>query len=543
MTVAMTMTEKILARGAGRESVRPGDLVLAQVDFAMGHDLTIPPAGKIMREQMGAEKIWDPDRVAVTQDHFQPAKDAASATLGRLTREFSHDMGIKWYFEVGQGGICHTVLPENGLVLPGELVVGADSHSCTYGALNNFATGIGSTDLACVLALGELWFRVPETLKFVYHNRLKEWVEAKDLILYVIGQIGVDGARSKAMEHTGEALKHIDMEARLTMTNMAIEAGAKNGIMEFDEVTKEYLDGRAKRPYTPVTSDRAGSAPDHHAVLTPGRDPGREGRLDPHVPRGRRCLDDRDVRRLPRRSHGRARRGRDLLEHHQPQLPRPHGPPQGAGLSLQSSGCRGERGYRRDHAPKRGARPHAGGDSMTLPKVIRGKAWKFGDNVDTDQIIPAKYAIYSLDEKELGKHAMEGVPGRDTWATGVTQGDILVGGSNFGCGSSREIAPVAIRGAGISLVVADSFARIFFRNAINMGYPILQSPPAAEGVEEGDELEVDLEEGIIRNFTKGDEYRCEAFPQFMNELLRMGGLVPWVRKQLEERRKMTPSRG
>src|SRR6266513_3142340 len=215
--MGMTMTEKILARGAGRDSVRPGDLVLAKVDFAMGHDLTIPPAGKIMREQMGAEKIWDPDRVAVTQDHFQPAKDAASATLGRLTREFSH--------------------------------------SCTYGALNNFATGIGSTDLACVLALGELWFRVPETLKFVYRNRLQEWVEAKDLILFVIGQIGVDGARSKAMEHTGEALKQIDMEARLTMTNMAIEAGAKNGILEFDEVTKEYLDGRAKLPYTPVTSD------------------------------------------------------------------------------------------------------------------------------------------------------------------------------------------------------------------------------------------------------------------------------------------------
>src|SRR5713226_7161005 len=232
--MGMTMTEKILARGAGRESVRPGDLILAKVDFAMGHDLTIPPAGRIMREQMGAEKIWDPDRVAVTQDHFQPAKDAASATLGRLTREFSHQMGVKWYFEVGQGGICHTVLPEHGLVLPGELVVGADSHSCTYGALNNFATGIGSTDLACVLALGELWFRVPETLKFVYHNRLQEWVEAKDLILYVIGQIGVDGARSKAMEHVGEALRYIDMEARLTITNMAIEAGAKNGTFEFD---------------------------------------------------------------------------------------------------------------------------------------------------------------------------------------------------------------------------------------------------------------------------------------------------------------------
>ena len=180
---------------------------------------------------------------------------------------------------------------------------------------------------------------------------------------------------------------------------------------------------------------------------------------------------------------------------------------------------------------------------MTLPKVLRGRAWKFGDNVDTDQIIPAKYAIYSLDEKELGKHAMEGVPEHEAWAGGVTQGDILVGGSNFGCGSSREIAPVAIRGAGISLVIADSFARIFFRNAINMGYPILQSPQAAEAVEEGDELEVDLEEGVIRNFTKGDEYRAEPFPKFMNDLLRMGGLVPWVRKRLEERRRSAAPSG
>ncbi|MDQ6774532.1 MAG: 3-isopropylmalate dehydratase large subunit [Candidatus Dormibacteraeota bacterium] len=253
--MGMTMSEKILARASGRESVQPGDLLLAKVDFAMGHDLTIPPAGRIMREQMGAEKVWDPERLAITQDHFQPAKDAASATLGRLTREFARDMGIKWYFEVGSGGICHTVLPERGLVLPGELVVGADSHSCTYGALNNFATGIGSTDLACVLALGELWFRVPETLRFVYYNRLPEWVEAKDLILHVIGQIGVDGARSKAMEHTGEALAAIDMEGRLTMTNMAIEAGAKNGIMEADSVTEEYLRGRAQRPYKTVTSD------------------------------------------------------------------------------------------------------------------------------------------------------------------------------------------------------------------------------------------------------------------------------------------------
>jgi 3-isopropylmalate/(R)-2-methylmalate dehydratase small subunit len=179
---------------------------------------------------------------------------------------------------------------------------------------------------------------------------------------------------------------------------------------------------------------------------------------------------------------------------------------------------------------------------MTFPKVIRGRAWKFGANIDTDQIIPAKYAIYSLDEMELGKHAMEAVPGREGWAAQVTRGDILVAAANFGCGSSREIAPVAIRGAGISLIIADSYARIFFRNAINMGYPILQSPQAAEGVSEGDELDVDLEEGIVRNFTKGDEYRCEAFPQFMNELLHMGGLVPWVRKRLAEQRQASAHR-
>jgi 3-isopropylmalate dehydratase small subunit len=168
--------------------------------------------------------------------------------------------------------------------------------------------------------------------------------------------------------------------------------------------------------------------------------------------------------------------------------------------------------------------------------TLRGRAWKFGNNVDTDQVIPAKYAIYSLDERKLGEHAMEGVPGNEGWAQRVSAGDVLVAGSNFGCGSSREIAPVAIRGAGISCVIADSFARIFFRNAINLGYPILQSPQAAEAVEHGDELEVDLAEGVIRNLTRGDEYRAEAFPEFMAELMEMGGLVPWVRRRLEEQR-------
>jgi 3-isopropylmalate dehydratase small subunit len=171
-----------------------------------------------------------------------------------------------------------------------------------------------------------------------------------------------------------------------------------------------------------------------------------------------------------------------------------------------------------------------------MATVLRGRAWKFGDNVDTDQIIPAKYAIYSLDEKKLGEYALEGVPGNEGWAQRISDGDVLVAGSNFGCGSSREIAPVAIRGAGISCVIADSYARIFFRNSINLGYPILQSPRAAEAIEEGDELEVDLSEGVVRNLTRGDEYRCDAYPEFMNELIGMGGLVPWVRQRLAERR-------
>jgi 3-isopropylmalate/(R)-2-methylmalate dehydratase small subunit len=174
---------------------------------------------------------------------------------------------------------------------------------------------------------------------------------------------------------------------------------------------------------------------------------------------------------------------------------------------------------------------------MRAGTVLRGRAWRFGDNVDTDQVIPAKYAIHSLDEQKLGEHAMEGVPGNEGgWSQRIGPGDMIVAGANFGCGSSREIAPIAIRGAGISCVIADSFARIFFRNSINLGYPILQSPQAAEAVREGDELEVDLEEGVIRNFTTGDEYRAEPFPEFMAELMRMGGLVPWVRRRLEEER-------
>ena len=252
--MGMTMTEKVLSARAGKNSVRPGELVNARVDFTMGHDLSAPLSIGIMRE-MGATRVFDPERVALVNDHFVPAKDAASAALARTMREFGEQQGIKWYFEVGQGGICHTVLPEQGLCLPGELVVGADSHSCTYGAVNCFGTGVGSTDLAAAWALGELWFKVPPTLKIVLDGKPQPYVEGKDYVLAVIGRIGGDGARYMAMEYGGEAISDLGMEDRLTICNMAIEAGGKNAIMPFDEKTLEYVQPRAKRSFTPVASD------------------------------------------------------------------------------------------------------------------------------------------------------------------------------------------------------------------------------------------------------------------------------------------------
>jgi 3-isopropylmalate/(R)-2-methylmalate dehydratase large subunit len=252
--LGQTVTEKILARAAGKARVVPGELINARVDFVMGHDLSAPLAINAFRE-MGGERVWDPERVALVNDHFVPAKDAASAALARTMREFSQAQKIRWYFEVGQGGICHTVLPEQGLALPGEVVLGADSHSCTYGGVGAFATGIGSTDLAAVWALGELWLKVPPTIKFVLHGRPRRWVEGKDYVLSVIGRIGGDGARYQAMEYGGEAIAHLGIEDRLTMCNMAIEAGGKNAIIPADEVTLQYVRPRAKRPFTPVASD------------------------------------------------------------------------------------------------------------------------------------------------------------------------------------------------------------------------------------------------------------------------------------------------
>ncbi len=251
--MGMTITEKILADHAGKKEVRPGDLITAKIDLAMANDVTAPLAIKIL-EKYGIDKVFDPNRIALVLSHFVPAKDIKSAEQAKIVREFAKKHNIKWFFEEGEG-IEHTILPERGIVVPGDLVVGADSHTCTYGGIGAFATGVGSTDIAYAMATGEIWLRVPESMKFIFYGKTKPWVMGKDLILYTIGQIGVDGALYRAMEFEGEAIRDLSIEQRLTITNMAIEAGGKSGIIAPDEKTIEYVKQRAQKEWKIYQSD------------------------------------------------------------------------------------------------------------------------------------------------------------------------------------------------------------------------------------------------------------------------------------------------
>ena len=249
----MTLTEKILAAHTDKKEVSPGEFVNVRVDMILANDITAPIT---IREfhRLGVSKVFDPQKIVMVPDHFVPNKDVASAEQAKLLREFAHEQGVI-YFEVGQMGIEHVLLPEQGLVLPGEVVIGADSHTCTYGALGAFATGMGSTDIAAAMATGDIWMKVPSTIKLVYHGSLGEWVGGKDLILYTIGDIGVDGALYSAMEFTGEAIDALPMDGRFTMANMAIEAGAKTGVFRVDNKAQLYIKSREKRPYSVYEPD------------------------------------------------------------------------------------------------------------------------------------------------------------------------------------------------------------------------------------------------------------------------------------------------
>jgi 3-isopropylmalate/(R)-2-methylmalate dehydratase large subunit len=248
-----TIAEKILAAHTGGD-VAPGKLVEVQVDMVLANDITAPIS---IREfaKLGVEKVFDRSKVALVPDHFAPNKDIKAAEQCKALREFARRYGIVNYWEVGRMGIEHVLLPEQGLVLPGDVVVGADSHTCTYGALGAFATGMGSTDIAVAMATGSIWMRVPETIRILYEGDLKPWVGGKDLILYTIGLIGVEGARYQAIEFAGPAIASLPMSGRFTMANMAIEAGGKAGLFAVDERTRGYLEGRAQREWTAYDAD------------------------------------------------------------------------------------------------------------------------------------------------------------------------------------------------------------------------------------------------------------------------------------------------
>lgn len=250
----MTMTQKILAKAAGLDSVKPGQLVQAKVDMVLGNDITAPVAIHEF-EIAGLEKVFHTEKIALVPDHFTPNKDIKSAEQVKRMREFARKMGIKHFFEVGQMGVEHALLPEQGLVVAGDVVIGADSHTCTYGALGAFSTGTGSTDMAAAMATGEVWLKIPEAIQFNLIGKPSEWVSGKDIILHIIGHIGVAGALYKSMEFTGDGLEFLSMDDRFTIANMAIEAGAKNGIFEVDEETIKYIQEHSCKTYEVFTAD------------------------------------------------------------------------------------------------------------------------------------------------------------------------------------------------------------------------------------------------------------------------------------------------
>lgn len=252
--MGMTITEKILAWHSGLDEVVPGQLINAKVDIVLGNDITAPIAIDEFRKA-GALKVFDKDKVALVPDHFAPNKDIKSAEQCKVLREFAKEQEISHYYEAGEMGVEHALLPEKGVVSPGDLIIGADSHTCTYGAIGAFSTGVGSTDLAAAMITGEAWFKVPENMKFIYNGRLSRWVGGKDLILHTIGAIGVDGALYRAMEFTGEVIDNLSIEGRFTMANMAIEAGGKNGIIAPDDKTMAYVKNRCEREYRLFKSD------------------------------------------------------------------------------------------------------------------------------------------------------------------------------------------------------------------------------------------------------------------------------------------------
>ena len=286
--MAMTMTQKILAKHAGLESVRSGQLIEAELDMILGNDITSPVAINEFKK-LGIDKVFNRDKISIVPDHFTPNKDIKAAEQCKVVREFVKSKKISNYFEVGQMCIEHCLLPEKGLVVAGDVVIGADSHTCTYGALGAFSTGIGSTDMAAGMATGKCWFKVPSAIKFILNGKPRKWVSGKDIILHIIGEIGVDGALYKSMEFVGEGIRYLSMDDRFTICNMAIEAGGKNGIFPVDEKTIEYMKEHSKKEWTEFNADEDA---EYEAVYQIDLSKIRPTVAFPHLPDNTRTIDE-----------------------------------------------------------------------------------------------------------------------------------------------------------------------------------------------------------------------------------------------------------
>ena len=286
--MAMTMTQKILAAHAGMDSVSAGELILVNVDRVLGNDITSPVAIREF-ERIGAKEVYDRDRVTMVMDHFAPNKDIKAAVQCKMCRDFCEEKQVTHFYDVGRMGIEHALLPEKGLVVPGDVVIGADSHTCTYGAIGAFSTGVGSTDMACGMATGKAWFKVPSAIKFVLHGKLNKYVSGKDVILHIIGKIGVDGALYRSMEFVGEGVASLSVFDRLTICNMAIEAGAKNGIFEVDEATEAYVRERSDREFV---SYKADPDAEYDEVIDIDLSAIKSTVAVPHLPENTRTIDE-----------------------------------------------------------------------------------------------------------------------------------------------------------------------------------------------------------------------------------------------------------
>ena len=286
--MGMTMTQKILAAHAGLDKVEAGQLIEADLDLVLGNDITSPVAIKEM-SKMKVDGVFDKDKIALVMDHFIPNKDIKSAENSKSIREFAKNQGLSWYFEQGKSGVEHAILPEAGVVAAGECIIGADSHTCTYGALGAFSTGVGTTDIATGMAMGELWFKVPSVIKFVLTGKPGKYVSGKDIIIHIIGKIGVDGALYKSMEFTGDGIKNLSMADRFTMANMAIEAGAKNGIFPVDEKTEEYLKEHTKKDYHVYEADEDA---EYESIVEIDLSEVRPTVAFPHLPENTKTIDE-----------------------------------------------------------------------------------------------------------------------------------------------------------------------------------------------------------------------------------------------------------